>query len=454
MTRKLPFLITGASGDLGTNLIRYIETKKHPYQVILHNENSLRTLQRELDKALSPETIHFSTSYQERALKDIFSTCGVCVHLAGCVCLDNLQKTYCEMLRVNTLASIYLIRKFERLNSNVRFVFASTQRIHLLVENKQVSHWASNVLNLIHKSVENQTSEDELLNAILDQIPIPEGTYPYELSKYLVEQYLINSQLNNFIILRISSVYGPRTHTGKMIQKLIEARLNGKAIHIEKTAEKFSRRNFIYIDDAIRIMYQAAVMDLNHRYLDIASEDFLSSEDIFTLIVKNTPNSFGIITFEGEKFKELYQQNQNEILLGKLLLLISKGKTKFSVGDLTFRQSEDYKNFCDKLKRYGCKVEIDFHLMDKESICSLLNSIDLNSTPELIRSFQQMPYYQEMRTVIMHARGMSQNAYCLFVLWNLFAEYMQGPFTSFEEGIASQVEDVLERKHRHEHTGK
>ena len=317
--RENQIVVTGASGDLGAVLTRYIDAKGDSVDAIVRSEDGKQKYKDRAVRDLSDKQFVLSDLFDRRKMQAVVARSTVFYHLAALVGLDKDTDTYPENFKVNGLAAIGLIKMAEEINPNLRFIFASTQRVYGIEKDPRVNHWIEHALQVIDENTglfkegDYSQSMDQLMSLILEESPFPEGVYPYELAKLLVERYLARNILKGAISVRISSLYGPGNLSGRKIQRMIEARLKGQTIE-----EKREIRDYLYGQDAIEILYRLGVLKhiSKHHVVDLASGVETSAEEIWDYIVKHTPEAKGRVAWKGDPIPANPQSNK----LGRKLL--------------------------------------------------------------------------------------------------------------------------------------
>jgi 3-dehydroquinate synthase len=311
---KLPSVgITGASGDLGAMLGRYVDSKGHFVNAVVRSDKSRQKYKDRALRDLPDDRFLLSDIFNREKMRDVIAQSTVFYHLAALVGLDKDTGSYPENFKVNGLAAIGLLKMAEELNPTLRFIFASTQRVYGIEQNSAVNRWIDGALEVINENSalfqekDYSSAMDKLMALILVKHPFLEGVYPYELAKLLVERYMQRSALKNSVAVRISSIYGPGNLSGRKIQRMIESRLLGQTI-----SEKREIRDYIYIQDAIEILYQLGVKkDVSgQRVVDVASGSETAAEEIWDLIVKHTPEAKGRIAWKGDPIPANPQSNK------------------------------------------------------------------------------------------------------------------------------------------------
>jgi len=305
--------ITGASGDLGAMLGRYVDSKGHFVRAMVRSDKGKQKYEDRALRGLPNDRFLLLDILDREKMKSIMAESSVFYHLAALVGLGKDSKSFAENFKVNGLAAVGLVKLAEENNPGVRFIFASTQRVCGIEQLPAVNRWIDGVLQMIEENdalfheKNYEVAIDRLMEIILQKQPFPEDVYPYELGKLLVERYLEKSRLKQFISVRISSLYGPGNLSGRKVQRMIEARLKGQTI-----TEQRETRDYINTQDAVEIMYQLGVREklpVEH-VIDLASGEEVSGEDIWKIIERHTPEADGKIEWKGEPVPANVQSNE------------------------------------------------------------------------------------------------------------------------------------------------
>lgn len=302
-TRTKKITVTGASGDLGAALVRYLDAKGNRVSAVVRSEKGKKKYQERALRILPDEGFLLSDLFDQGKMQEAVTQSEVFYHFAALVGLDKDRSSYFENFKVNGLAALGLLKMAEKLNPAMRFIFASTQRVYNIEEDLAAVEWVDAALQIskeyshLFEESDYSAAMDQLMELILQQHPFPENVYPYELAKLFVERYMERSPLKNYASVRISNVYGPGNLSGRKVQRMIETRLLG---HSGK--EKKEDRNYIYIQDAVEIIYQLGVAKNlpEKKIIDIASDSKVAAEKVWELIVKHTPEAKGKMVFQGD----------------------------------------------------------------------------------------------------------------------------------------------------------
>ncbi|MBP9760248.1 MAG: NAD-dependent epimerase/dehydratase family protein [Candidatus Pacebacteria bacterium] len=232
--------VTGASGFIGGNLVRYLLKLGAEVSVLLEHEVPSTTM--------FPREVHISVGsvtdgdritaiVTERDPEHIF-------HCAGLLRVINTerQNSMLDYISINMLGSIYIAEASRTLPN-----------LHSFVSLGSLEECGGHELPLIETDRE---------------VPISQ----YSFSKLCATKYiefLRNEYHFPGVVLRPTIVYGPGQSGGMFIPSLIDACVTNREFRMTKGEQ---RKDFVYIDDMVRAMVLAtSVQDVSHTILHIGS---------------------------------------------------------------------------------------------------------------------------------------------------------------------------------------
>src|SRR6056297_403233 len=232
MVHKKEILITGVSGFVGTNLVRYLLEKEKDVHITgaSRNKKSILNLQPPLKECISNDEIYETpiSSYSY-------------VHLSGKVYDVRDKNNEEEYYKANFEATKKLFDHFINDRASKKFVFLST--IHVLTESPEV---------------------------ILDEEYNPEPFTPYGKSKYLAEKYIQKNcpPDKDYYILRPSMIHGPGNKGNlNLLYNLIE-----KGIPYPVGAIN-NRRSFVSIENLCFAIYELIIGNVEKGLYHIADDE-------------------------------------------------------------------------------------------------------------------------------------------------------------------------------------
>lgn len=196
--------VTGAGGFVGRNLIEKLR-KVNTYEVkpVVRNKVFYDSVECVIDLSIATESELFDT----------FKDAHCIIHLAA---LANFQSEFdFNVYNFNCLATIRLINAVQ--NLNIHFIFAS---------NALISGISTNYI---------------------DSSTIDRPEIPYNIAKYISEQYL-KERIERVTILRIGGIFGFEGPSHLYLNRAIsEIKQNGKLPNIIDNG--LGKRNYLYVED-------------------------------------------------------------------------------------------------------------------------------------------------------------------------------------------------------------
>ncbi len=234
-------LVTGSSGFIGSNLMRYLSKKNHDVYGLSRSQSTKTVTNIQLEKFQ-----HLNKFFMKKKF-------DVVIHLAA---LINEQDPL-KMFQNNCLATLNLLECC-RLHGINKLVFAST---HAVYGNTKY-------------------------------LPIDE-THPlnpstnYAISKIIAENLCKMFFLSygiQVIILRISSVYGEGQAMNKMIPSMIENCINHKKILLHKYENGFQVMDLIHVQDVCKAIESACLSKIRYGIYNISNGKPITVEDISKML--------------------------------------------------------------------------------------------------------------------------------------------------------------------------
>lgn len=263
------YLILGATGLVGSNFAKYILDNTEDIDVTLLARDSVKL-----------EKLMLYLNYPQRLnilvhdITDDFTienSFDVILNAASYTSLDEIKNNPLNIINSNTLGvlnSLKFITNSKR-KKNTKYIYLSS--IAVYGENSNIS------IDETYGTKFGKTDENSQI---------------YSLSKLLGENLLIQSAKLyniNFMILRISSVYGyslfkPRTALYTIIEELF---LNGD---YKLLSNRFLNKDFIYVKDVITAIDTIINSNLDYKIVNISSmgmlDNYTSIPMLINLILK------------------------------------------------------------------------------------------------------------------------------------------------------------------------
>ena len=223
------FLITGALGFIGSNVVNYLSMKYPHIKIIILDKLSYCSSRNNIDKLSSHNTKIIIGDISNRELL---------THILNEYQIDHV---------IHFAASSHVANSFY---NSIDFTINNVLGTHYLLEATREYHdKTKNLEKFIH------ISTDEVYGEVTDDImrtetSILDPTNPYAATKasaeFLVKSYYYSYKLP-IIITRSNNVYGINQYPEKIIPRFICQMLNKEKITIEGNGS--SKRNFIHVND-------------------------------------------------------------------------------------------------------------------------------------------------------------------------------------------------------------
>lgn len=234
--KKIRIVVTGSTGFIGTQLLTNLKEKKHV---------SIRTFDRKNHSLLNIDS-----------LIPLVTGADIIYHLAG-----ETQSDAKDIFDVNLQGTVNILRATKMASKKCKFIFTSTLSVYKIPKKNQI---------------------------VSEKSPIAPSNN-YGISKYLAEEAIrLFSEKNALqsIILRVSNPYGPTMQPFKhsAIATFIALAKHKKPIVLYGGGEQ--TRDFIYIDDVISGLWNAANQQTNEltTTLNLASGQETKLSSVVKLI--------------------------------------------------------------------------------------------------------------------------------------------------------------------------
>ena len=295
LSSNLKFLVTGGAGFIGSNVCIYLS--KMNYSITVIDDLSTGFI-KNLDSVMG--SIKFYKSSIEEFNFELIPDVDLVIHLAAQTSVPLSVENFFNSSNTNLISSLKVM-EFCRLR-NIPLIYASSSAIY---GNLEIGDDSNNLVDLIS---------------------------PYSADKYALEIYaemLYKTFKISSIGLRFFNVYGERQDPNSIysgvISIFVKRILNNKKITINGGSQT---RDFIYINDVVKLIYKSAVILKNKKLCDtvnILSGKSINIEDLSELIMRiigNSPKKIYKPLLKGDpeksdgtifKLKNLYNISNDEI---------------------------------------------------------------------------------------------------------------------------------------------
>ena len=222
---KRPVLVTGAAGFVASHLVRRLLRDGYRVAVLIKKDTNTARIADVLSQ-LAIVYDDFSDQEQLTAKMRALNPSGV-FHLAGAMIQSGVGATEDELIKVNTLGTVHLVKALEGVDYDF---FVNTGSF-----------------------LEYGTHELPLRES-----DICEPTEAYSVSKLAAALYcqaMARSTRKPIVTLRIFSAYGPEMQKGKLFYEVVRRALRNEDIVL---TEPETSRDFIFIDDIVDLWLEAA----------------------------------------------------------------------------------------------------------------------------------------------------------------------------------------------------
>ena len=246
--------ITGAKGFLGTHILDRLK-----------RDSKINSV----DGFDLPEGDLFNIP----SLKKFVSGKDVIIHLAALNRADDA-----ELMRVNVLGTLSLVKVIKEKNPSCRLVFASSFQVY------------------------SKSDEKDIIDEDFPTAPVS----IYGLSKRFCEEIIV-SMLGDYAILRISNIYGPgcKPFYNSVVATFVQLAKDRKPLSI--SGKGTQSRDFVFVEDVARA-FELASLSKEKGIFNICTGESISLNHLAELLkkefpsleVKNTPSDEKFISTKGD----------------------------------------------------------------------------------------------------------------------------------------------------------
>ncbi|MEK7188195.1 MAG: NAD-dependent epimerase/dehydratase family protein [Patescibacteria group bacterium] len=254
---KPPILVTGASGFIGSHLVRRLVRDGHRVAILLQPDSDVRRI-KDLLPSLEVRMGDIANPVEvEKALHGLHPR-GV-FHLAARLTRIDSETSAEEFIRVNTLGTIWLLQALRE--DNYQFFIQAGSSL-----------------------------EYGIKKAPLQERNQCEPTVPYGLAKLTASLYcqaFADAFGKPITVFRIFTPYGPGMERGKLMEVLVSASLRNEDIRLTSPAVN---RDLIFISDVIEILVEAMEKSAAQKgeIFNLASGQAVTLAELVDLVIKQT----------------------------------------------------------------------------------------------------------------------------------------------------------------------
>jgi UDP-glucose 4-epimerase len=207
------------------------------------------------------------------AVEKFVSGKDVIIHLAALNRADDL-----ELMRVNVLGTLFLVKVMKEKNPSCRLIFASSFQVY------------------------SKSDEKEVIGEDFPTVPVS----IYGLSKRFGEEMVV-SMLDNYAILRISNIYGPgcRPFYNSVVATFVQLAKDNKPLSI--SGKGTQSRDFVFVEDVAKA-FELASLSKEKGIFNICTGESISlnclaellKKDFPALDIKHTPSDENFISTRGD----------------------------------------------------------------------------------------------------------------------------------------------------------
>ncbi len=234
---KNPYLITGASGYIGSHLAEFL-LKKNINCVLFDKKKS---------NLFKKNNLILGDIYDEIKLNKITKNIDVVFHFAATADLYEANKKPFKTIE-NNLSSTLKLLKASIKNKVKKIVFASS------------------------------------VYAISEQGGIYSTT---KLASEMLIEKICKKYNIDFIILRFGTVYGGRANKFNTVNNYVNLAIKKKKIFRETLGKEV--RSYIHINDAVKLVYELTKKKYSNNYYNILGNKKYLVKDLFKIIKNNIP---------------------------------------------------------------------------------------------------------------------------------------------------------------------
>ncbi|MCM8780818.1 MAG: UTP--glucose-1-phosphate uridylyltransferase, partial [Candidatus Omnitrophica bacterium] len=290
--------ITGIAGDIGSGLAKIAQNRGLRIKGLVREESLSKAYVR-VGRPSNEIEYYTGDLLSKSLIKEMVHEVGAFYHFGAMVGQEFTPEQAAMVLAVNGFGTGLVTKVIKDLNKNIRFIYASSQRVYSVENNRDVVDFIQMAYNVFNQRLSdidtfsNDKCRSQILKISQELLPkLPQGVNIYDISKLLGEKFA--RDLLNTTIARISNAYGPEYVGNRLIRRIITSRMSG--IDIEVANET---RDYIYSSDLNEILFKLGLKDGLPHIVDIASGVQISMVEVINAVLKFTPDYSSNIILKG-----------------------------------------------------------------------------------------------------------------------------------------------------------
>lgn len=245
---KKTLLITGSTGFIGQNLLKFIESKfENKYNIVLLSSSMHDKYKTVLHKNYS----FVKNDFEEQGIKNI----DIIIHVGAFTPKSSSEANDIEKSNANIFNTNYLLKNLPALPS--KFIFLSTIDVYGKIE------------------------------SIIDEAYFPNPISMYGWSKLYCEKMIENWAAHNqviFQILRVGHIYGKGEEAyKKVIPVTIQKLKDGKSPQIFGTGDE--KRSFLHVDDVCYLIIKSISLEKYEGVINLCSSKSYTIKEIVEMLI-------------------------------------------------------------------------------------------------------------------------------------------------------------------------
>jgi nucleoside-diphosphate-sugar epimerase len=286
-------LITGATGDIGSQIARFFVRHKTPVSVLVREgAESLEKAHRILGK--EDVKVVQTSMWSPNAIRALSQDHATIIHCMG-VLKNKIKPDHENQIEAWLINSIYTGFLARYASASTLIVFSTNSVYELPLELQKPLADVYTAFRELIEACDDKDPEDilsfvtERLNEFQKQHSIP-LKHTYAASKY-VGELLVQEYAKRSVVGRLTNIFGPGYSLKRTIPKIIYNRLKGDQIEVKSTV-----RNYIYVADVGRIVAHFIENPPSKPILcNFDTKKYISIKELIKRIHFYTPTGYGTV---------------------------------------------------------------------------------------------------------------------------------------------------------------